>query len=31
MFDRHGEQRDVWTGYVDKGTLSQSLLALGSY
>jgi hypothetical protein len=31
LIDRHGDTRAVWQGYVDKGTLNQSLLNLGSY
>jgi hypothetical protein len=31
LIDRHGDTRAVWQGYVDKDTLNQSLLNLGSY
>jgi hypothetical protein len=31
LIDRNGDTRAVWQGYVDKGTLNQSLLNLGSY
>lgn len=31
LFDRHGEVRTVWEGFVDKGTLNQTLINLGKY
>ena len=31
LIDRHGAIRTVWSGYVDKGTLNQTLLNLGRY
>jgi hypothetical protein len=31
LIDRYGGTRAVWNGYVDKATLNQSLLTLGSY
>ena len=31
LIDRHGEKQNVWSGYVDKGTLNQTLLNLGRY
>jgi hypothetical protein len=31
LIDHHGEKRTVWNGYVDKATLNQSLITLGTY
>jgi hypothetical protein len=31
LIDRGGNTRDVWSGYVDNGTLNQSLITLGRY
>jgi hypothetical protein len=31
LIDRHGKQQWVWSGYVDKASLNQSLINLGRY
>ncbi len=31
LLDRHGAVRSVWSGFVDKATLNQTLVALGRY